>query len=112
MSVGVDAMLFDKIDAAFGCFEPLEVLAYMIVCVCTDVAEPSLEPHGFGRVHQGAVPVKARVDPAVHWIKAVFQPERHDFIPEIRRIDFPAFFNEFPLVSFQDNESFQKLSGF
>ena len=85
-SVSVKAMFFYKVNGTFGGCQPCFVLFYIVISIGADKSKSSLEPHGFGGVHQAAVAVNAGVNTSIDLVQPIFQPEWHDIGGQIRFI--------------------------
>ena len=69
-------MFLDEIDTVFTGSQPFFVLLNVIIGICQDKGESSLEPNGFSGVHQSTIPVYASKVTAVLFVQSVFHPKR------------------------------------
>ena len=91
VAVRVNAMILNEVNAALGCFEPLRLPFDIVVDVGCDEAEPPLEPHRLGAVHESPVAVYASIDSAVYAVEAVLHPERHYIAFQRIKVMRPTF---------------------
>ena len=81
--VGVRAVLLDEVDATLRSGQPLGVALNVVVSVCGDEAEASLEPDGLGAVYQAAVAIDTGVDSPMLAVQAMLHPERQDVAGQV-----------------------------
>ena len=75
LRIRIDAVFFHKVQAGFGCLQPLVPFAVDGAKISKNPAASSLHPHAFVGGIDLAFPVETGVDAAVLFVHAVLQPE-------------------------------------